>query len=140
MNQSNGQTKALFIAPDGNIYPDYLICSGQISGNIGELCPFAQNGHLPDPEPLNCNDPNFSADKGKDGEFCPPCIKQQLGNLGHWDGHRGQQFPEELKALRLFKCSQWYWLVVLGLYHDSPTELLVIDRQSLDNYNNIVII
>jgi hypothetical protein len=25
--------------------------------------------------------------------------------------------------LRLFKCSQWLWLVVPGLYHDNPSEI-----------------
>ena len=120
MNKTDGRAKSLFIAPDGNFYPDYLVCSGKISDNGGSPCPFAQNGHMPDPQPLDPHSPNYSIDKGRSGELCPPCIKQQLGNLGQWDGHRGQLFPEELKPLRLFKCSQWYWLVVLGLRHDNP--------------------
>jgi hypothetical protein len=123
MNKTDGRAKSLFIASDGNLYPDYLVCSGKISGNGGSPCPLAQNGHMPDPQPLDPNSPNYSIDKGKAGELCPPCIKQQLGHLGHWDGHRGQNYPEELKPLRLFKCSQWHWLVVLGLRHDNPTQV-----------------
>ncbi len=123
MNNTNGRAKAFFISPDGNLYPDYLVCSGKISENGNKPCPFAQNGHIPDPLPLDLNSPNYSLDKGKYGELCPPCVKQQLGHLGHWDGHRGQLFPEELKPLRLFKCSQWHWLVVLGLRHDNPTQV-----------------
>ena len=37
----------------------------------------------------------------------PPCAKQQLTNLGHWQGHNRQTFPEELLTLRLFKCRMW---------------------------------
>jgi len=123
-NSLNSTARALFIAPDGNVYPDYLICSGKLLTNMGgQLCPFSENGRLPDPQPLDSNAPTYSLDKGKHGDLCPPCAKQNLSNLGHWDGHRGQQFPDELKPLRLFKCNQWLWLVVPGLHHDSPKSI-----------------
>lgn len=121
MDNLNGTAKALFLAPDGNIYPDYLVCSGKLMPEMGgQPCPFSQNGRLPDPKPLNPADTTYSLDKGKPGDLCPPCAKQQLAALGHWDGHRGQEYPEDLKSLRLFKCSQWFWLVVVGLHHDKP--------------------
>lgn len=125
MDRSNGSAKAMFIAPDGNLYPDYLVCSGKLLIEMGgQPCPFSCDGRLPDPHPLDPNSPAYSLDKGKPGDLCPPCAKQQLTNLGHWDGHRGQHFPEELKPLRLFKCSQWLWLVVVGLHQDDPSHIV----------------
>jgi hypothetical protein len=124
MNPSNGTVRARFIAPDGSLYPDDLICSGRLTLDLkGQPCPFSQDGRLPDPQPLDPADPTYSSDKGKPGDLCPPCAKQQLAALGHWDWHRGQTYPEELKPLRLFKCSQWLWLVVPGLRHDDPTHI-----------------
>src|SRR5262245_29944389 len=130
MENSNSTARALFIAPDGNLYPDYLVCSVKLLIDMGgQPCPFSQHGRLPQPEPLDPNSSTYSLDKGKPGDLCPPCAKQQLANLGHWDGHRGQQFPDELKPLRLFKCNQWLWLVVIGLYQDSPA---LIQENKLD--------
>src|SRR5687767_114419 len=112
MNPSNRTARALFIAPDGSLYPDDLICSGRLILELnGQPCPFSQTGRLPDLQPLDPADPAYRGDKGKPGDLCPPCARQQLGALGHWDGHRGQTYPEELKPLRLFRCSQWLWLV-----------------------------
>jgi hypothetical protein len=117
--------RALFIAADGNIYPDTLICSGIIPAELdGKPCPFSAAGCLPEPIPLNPSDPNYTIDKGRPGDLCPPCAKQQLGSLGHWQGHGGQQFPEKLLLLRLFKCRQWLWLVVPGLYDAEPTKIM----------------
>ena len=124
MNGVNTPPKALFLSPDGKIYPDTLICSGMISAELnGEPCPHSQNGCLPDPVLLDETDPNYSIDKGKPGDLCTECAKQELGNLGHWQGHWQQTFPEELLPLRLFKCRMWLWLVVPGLYDAEPTKL-----------------
>src|SRR2546421_1617502 len=122
MQNHGSEPKALFLSPDGNIYPDTFICSGVLPIELGgKPCPYSNNGHLPDPLPLDSDAPNYTVDKGQPGDLCPPCAKQQLGNLGHWQGHGKQQFPDHLLSLRLFKCRQWFWLVVLGLYHDEPT-------------------
>jgi hypothetical protein len=124
MSDASHPPKALFISPDGKIYPDNLICSGLISAELnGKPCPYAQNGRLPDLVPLDETDPGYSPDKGKPGDLCPPCAKQQLAHLGHWQGHGGQTFPEELLPLRLFKCRMWLWLVVPGLYDEDPKQL-----------------
>jgi hypothetical protein len=121
MNQLLNGAKALFLAADGNVYPDTLICSGILPAHLnGKPCPYAQNGRLPDPEPLDASHPSYTIDKGKPGDLCPPCAKQNLSSLGHWQGHGGQEFPEELLSLRLFKCRQWLWLVVPGLRDDDP--------------------
>jgi hypothetical protein len=126
MNNVNTPARALFISPDGKIYPDNLICSGMISGELnGKPCPYAQNGRLPDLIPLDETHSSYSIDKGKPGDLCPACAKQQLSNLGHWQEHGKQTFPEELLPLRLFKCQMWLWLVIPGLYEAEPTKISV---------------
>ena len=75
------------------------------------------------PQPLDPADPTYTIDKGNPGNLCPPCAKQQLADFGHWQGYGEQQFPAQLLPLRLFKCRQWFWLVVPGLRHDQPTVL-----------------
>ncbi len=125
MNNHSDEPRALFLAPNGDIYPDTMICSGLIPAELGgQLCPFSQNGRVPAPIPLSTNGSTPSADKGQVGDLCPPCAKQQLGPLAHWQGHRNQTFPEELLPLRLFKCRQWLWLVVPGLRDDTPTQII----------------
>jgi hypothetical protein len=124
MNAANTLPRALFLLPDGKIYPDHLVCSGMISAELsGKTCPYSSNGRLPEPIPLDSANPTYSLDKGKPGDLCPPCAKQQLANLGHWQGHGQQSFPEELLPLRLFKCRMWLWLVVPGLHDAEPTKL-----------------
>jgi len=124
MQHTNNGARALFLSPDGTLYPDTPICSGVIPAELkGQPCPYAHNGGLPDPIPLNPHDPAYTADKGQPGDLCPPCIKQQLAHLGHWQGHHGQTYPEELASLRLFKCRQWFWLVVLGLHDQEPDRI-----------------
>jgi hypothetical protein len=124
MNDHSGEPEALFLSPDGNIYPDSMICSGTLVAELGgKPCPFSQSGHIPDPLPLNADDPDYTIDKGRPGALCPPCVKQQLAHLGHWQGHGKQSFPQELLPLRLFKCRQWFWLVVPGLRHADPSRI-----------------
>lgn len=121
MNNYSGEPHALFPLPDGSIYPDALICSGVLPAELGgNPCPFSDNGRFLLPEPLDPNKSGYSIDKGKSGDLCPPCAKQQLGSLGHWQGHGGTQFPVDLLSLRLFKCRMWLWLVVPGLRDDAP--------------------
>src|SRR5947209_6445408 len=116
MSNYNEEPRALFLSPDGNLYPDSLICSGILPPELnGKPCPFSQDGRIPLPLQLDIETAGYSEDKGQPGDFCPPCAKQQLRNLGHWQGHRKQKFPEHLLDLRLFKCRQWFWLVIPGL-------------------------
>ena len=76
--------KALFISPDGTLFPDTMICSGLIPDQLGgQPCPFSNNGRLPDLIPLHADDPAYTADKGAPGDLCPPGAKQQLGPLEH---------------------------------------------------------
>ena len=78
---------------------------------------------MPDVVPLDPTANNYTVDKGQPGDLCPPCAKSQLASLKHWQGQSKQRFPEELLPLRLFKCRQWFWLVVPGLYDAEPTRL-----------------
>lgn len=124
MDGYSKEPRALFLADNGSAYPDTLICSGILPPELdGSFCPFSDNGRLPLPQPLRSDSSDYTIDQGQPGNLCPPCVKQQLGKLSHWQGHRGQRFPEELLPLRLFKCKQWFWLVVPNLHDASPTSL-----------------
>jgi hypothetical protein len=124
MNLAQNAPKALFLGSDGTVYPDNMICSGILPGQLGgKPCPYAENGRFPTPEPLDAEHPLYSPDKGKPGDLCPPCAKQQLAHLGHWQGYANQEFPQELLPLRLFKCRQWLWLVVPGLYDADAAQI-----------------
>ncbi len=121
MNHRQEQAHALFLSSDGTLYPDSLICSGALPAELnGQPCPYAQAGRFPDLIVLDAGASNYSQDQGQPGDWCPPCAKQQLGHLGHWQSHNGQIFPEELLSLRLFKCRLWFWLVVPGLNDAKP--------------------
>lgn len=113
------QPRALFPSGKGEMVPDNLVCSGALPTELnGKPCPYSDNGRMPLPRPLDESDPLYSRDKGEPGDLCPPCAKQSLAHLGHWQGHGKQTFPEELLPLRLFKCRMWFWLTVPGLYED----------------------
>lgn len=125
MSGVNLPPKALFLSPDGKIYPDTLVCSGMISAELnGKPCPYAQNGRLTDLVPLDENDPSYTPDKGKPGDLCPPCVKQQLAIWGTGRGMVNRLYLEELLPLRLFKCRMWLWLVIPGLHDAEPTKLI----------------
>ncbi|MDT5061716.1 MAG: hypothetical protein QOH63_2175 [Acidobacteriota bacterium] len=122
-NSDENSPKSLFLASDGNIYPDSLICNGVIPAELGgHPCVYSIKGRMPDPVPLNPNDPTYSIDKGQPGDLCPPCALQKIGDLGHWQGYRGQHYPENLLPLWLFKCRMGFWLVVPNLTDEKPKE------------------
>lgn len=124
MNNTSGEPRAFFPLSDGSTYPDTLICSGVIPAELGgNPCPFSDAGRFPIPEPLDPSKPEYSIDKGKPGDLCPPCAKQQLGSLSHWQGHSNARFAEDLAPLRLFKCRMWLWVVIPGLRDDNPKVL-----------------
>jgi hypothetical protein len=124
MKDRIGESRALFLFPDGTVHSDSFVCSGLVTEEFGgKPCPYSDDGRMPIPRPLNSTGPDYTIDKGRPGDLCPPCAKQQLSSLGHWQGHGGQRFPEELSPLRLFKCRQWLWLVVPGLHDASPMNL-----------------
>ena len=125
--QTHG-ARALFLAADGQIYPDVLICSGVLPEQLGgKPCVFAQNGRLPTPIPLNKDSPDYDISKGQPGDLCPPCIRENWGSLGQWQGCEAQMYPGVLRPLRLFKCRQNLWLVIPGLYEATPDRILRIE-------------
>ena len=120
--------KALFLASDGQIYPDVLICSGVLPEQLhGEPCPYAENGHLPTPMPLNKDSPGYRSEQGQPGDLCPPCARGNWAGLGQRQGEHGRTYPQELLPLRLFKCRQNLWLVIPGLYEAMPDQILRIE-------------
>jgi len=123
MNDHDRTPRALFLAPNGDTYPDTLVCSGVLPSDLGgKPCQLSDNGRIPLPRSLDPREAGYSVDKGKPGDLCPPCALHHLGSLAHWqDGE--QHFPAELLPLRLFKCCKWFWLVVPGLYHDAPQRI-----------------
>jgi hypothetical protein len=128
MSYQTRGAKALFLAADGQIYPDVLICSGVLPEQLhGEPCPYAENGRLPTPLPLNKDSPDYSRDKGEPGDLCPPCVRENWCSLGQWQGENGFAYPPELSPLRLFKCRQNLWLVMPGLYEATPNQILQIE-------------
>jgi hypothetical protein len=70
---------------------------------------------------------DYDPDRGEPGDLCPPCAVHHIGALETWDGHTRYFVPEALLPLRLFKCRQEFWLVVLGLHDDSPRRLVTRD-------------
>lgn len=124
MNDHTSNPKAIFLSLDGSTYPDTLICSGVITFELsGKPCPYSQAGRMPDVLPLDPTESSYTTDKGQPGDLCPPCAKSQHASLQLWQVPGRQQFPAELFPLRLFKCRQWFWLVVPGLYDAEPTRL-----------------
>jgi len=124
MNIENTKPKALFPTHDGKIYPDHLICTSTTPAELnGKPSTLKQVFFLTSKFLILLNQITGLI-RGKPGDLCPTCAKQQLSSLRHWQGHSGQNFPEELLALRLFKCRMWLWLVVPGIYDDDATKLL----------------
>jgi hypothetical protein len=112
-----------FLLGESHVYPEHLVCA---KVNAGGPCKFSDNGKMPGLVTLDSsqeNYENYSPDKGKPGELCPKCAKQNLSSLEHWQGHDNNVYPEDLLPLRLFKCQMWYWFVVEGLTEADPTQL-----------------
>ena len=85
-------------------------------------CPLSDDGRFPGLQRVTATD----LDKGQPGDLAPVCAKSSLGPVERWQGHRGLNYPNHLNPLRLFKCRQWFWIVVPGLRDDAPT---VLQRQ-----------
>jgi hypothetical protein len=112
--------QVLFLGCGGKVYTEDYICG---DGTAGEVCEYSDKGKFPGLIVLDESQRTYTLDKGKPGDLCPSCAKQNLSDLGYWQGHQDSHYPDELLPLRLFKCRQWVWLVVRGLREDNPTEL-----------------
>ena len=124
LNTHTAAPKALFLSPNGEVLPDHLICSGLLPAEFGgKPCSYSTGGSFPGIKPLVITAPGYSIDKGKVGDLCPACAISQLAHVGHWQGHGGVNYPDELSPLRLFKCRAGFWLVVPGLCDDTASTI-----------------
>ncbi|QLE46496.1 hypothetical protein FD723_40505 (plasmid) [Nostoc sp. C052] len=127
--------KALFVISGGEIQPENVICSGLLAylplvskeQGSSTSCSYYVNGVFPEIKPLDEKDPLYSIDKGNPGDLAPTCALCQHSSLENSQkGSRSEgKFPQELLPLRLFRCRQGLFLVVPGLYDDSPQEIKV---------------
>lgn len=121
MNDHNSEPRAIFLSPDGSLYPDTLICSGVIP-------PSSAASPVRFPRLDACRtlphsiwlQPTTRLIRDSPVTYARPVPSSNLPSLQHWQGHGRQQFPEEFLPLRSFKCRQWFWLVVPGLHHAEP--------------------
>jgi hypothetical protein len=125
MGHQEDEPRALFPSPDGTIHPDSLVCSGQVSGyGTGQPCPHSEAGRAPLPHRLDPPAVRLSPELGEAGDLCLPCSVQHFGSLETWLGGDLGRLPSGLGPLRLFRCRQWFLLVVPGLRDDQPQQVL----------------
>jgi hypothetical protein len=121
MTEQEDRPRALFPSPEGTLYPDGLVCSGQVPGyGSGQPCPHSESGRMPLPCPLDAPTVRLSPELGEAGDLCPPCSVQHFGSLEAWLGGDLGHLPLGLGPLRLFRCRRWFLLVVPGLRDDRP--------------------
>ena len=121
MTEREDKPRALFPSPEGTLYPDSLVCSGQVPGyGSGQSCPHSEAGRMPLPCPLDAPTVRLSPELGEAGDLCPPCAVQHFGSLEAWLGGDLGHLPPGLGPLRLFRCRRWFLLVVPGLRDNRP--------------------
>jgi hypothetical protein len=121
MHKKDEKPRALFLFPDGKFLGDDLVCSGIYPSHLGgKPCPFAEEGKMPKPRPLDEMRAQLHPELGQVGDSVPPCAVGQLGPLWAWRRNGGVRYPSDLDQLRLFKCRQMFLLVVPGLDRENP--------------------
>ena len=124
LGQAEHGPRAMFIWRDGHYYSDSLICSGIIPLELGgKPCPYSEGGRMPKPQLINPEQESATPLRGKTGELCPPCMARHYGDLQGWSARGERPMPEELMPLRVFRCHQFFWLVVPGLNDAEPAKL-----------------
>lgn len=123
MHKMGEKPRALFLFPDGMLLRDDLICSGLFPSHLnGEPCPFADEGKIPHPQPLDEVRVSTHPNLGGVGDLVPPCIVEYLGPLWAWRKRDGARYPSDLGSQRLYKCRQMFLLVVPGLVEGQPMQ------------------
>jgi hypothetical protein len=116
MHKMGEKPRALFLFPDGIFLRDDLVCSGIFPSHLdGQPCPFADEGKIPKPRPLDEVKASTHPKLGRVGDLVPPCVVGQLGPLKAWRRREGAHYPSDLSPLRLYKCRQMFLLVVPGI-------------------------
>jgi hypothetical protein len=124
MHQKRGAPRALFLSPQGKIFSDRFVCSGDLPSSLGgQPCLFSDNGRIPSPRPLDELMTKMHPTLGRVGDLAPPCVIEQLGTVEAWMEAHNVHYPDVIKPLRLFKCRQMFLLVVPGLKDISPQEI-----------------
>jgi hypothetical protein len=115
MHKMGEKPRALFLFHDGIFLRDDLICSGLFPSHLdGKPCPFAEDGRIPQPQPLDKAKASMYPKLGRIGDLVPPCVVEKLGPLREWRRREGACYPYHLSQLQLYKCRQMFLLVVLG--------------------------
>jgi hypothetical protein len=116
MHKMGEKPRALFLFPEGMFLRDDLVCSGIFPSHLdGKPCPFADEGKIPKPQPLDKVKVSIQPNLGRVGDLVPSCIVRQLGPLQAWRRGEGARYPSNLSRLRLYKCCQMFLLVMPGL-------------------------
>lgn len=125
--------RALFLSPGGQALTDDRVCSGLEATTLaGKACPHADSGRMPRPRAIDARTARRWPERGQAGDLAPPCSVVQLGSLGEWLGGRPGGYPERWMGLRLFRCRQWFLLVVPGLHDRAPDRLLGLGQGSCE--------
>ena len=124
MHQKRGAPRALFLSPQGMIFSDRFVCSGELPSRLGgQPCVFSDKGRMPSPRPIDEIMTRMHPKLGRVGDLAPPCAIEQLGTVEAWMEAHNVCYPDVIKPLRLFKCRQMFLLVVPGLEDISSQEI-----------------
>lgn len=116
--------RALFLSAAGQVLADDRVCSGLEAPALGgRPCPHAEGGRMPSLQPIDAGSARRWPERGRAGDLAPPCAAVQLGSLAGWLGARTGGHPDHLLGLRLFRCRQWFLMVVPGLHDGAPDRL-----------------
>jgi hypothetical protein len=119
MAESHSKPRALFLFPDIDPEPDYVVCSGLLPSHLkGQHCPYSDHGNIPLDMEASGLDTRDMQEVYEPLAFAPSCIVLYLGRLGDWQGEIPLKYPEEMAHLPLFKCMQMFLLVIPGMEKD----------------------
>jgi hypothetical protein len=115
MAESHNKPRALFLFPDMDPEPDYVVCSGLLPSHLkGQACPYSDHGCMPLERGEGETPSSGDHEAGGMLDSVPSCIVLYLGRLRDCKGEEPLRYPEELANMPLFKCKQMFLLVIPG--------------------------